>query len=131
MTKKDNKQVGEILIKLGQALKTNPLLITQLEEFLNLQKGFASDTAIDFEKIGNLDLFQLIRERTEDEVDQILSSFNLKELREILKRYRFGSPSKLKTPSQIKHHILHQLRQRKTDVFHNPQNIHNVTEEKK
>lgn len=116
----DNKRIGEIFIKIGQYLKNNPQFINQLEELLKLQEAPVQEMSIDFEKINKLDLFQAIREKTEIEVEQSLSDFNIKELREILKKYRFGSPSKLKTIPQIKEHIIHQLRQRKTDVFHIP-----------
>jgi len=119
MATKEIKKVSEILIRIGVLLNENPSFINQLEEFISLSTTLTKETPIDFDKIDKIDLFQLIREKTEDQVESILSDFTVKELREILKKYHFGSPSKLRTPSQIRQYILNQLNQRKTDVFHN------------
>lgn len=126
MTTNEIKRLGEVLIKIGQNLKNNPSFISQLEGLLKIDENMAKQISIDFDKINNIDLFQLIREKTEGEVEQILSDYNIKELRELLKKYHFGSSSKLKTVVQIKAHILNQLVQRKTDVFHTHQDGDNT-----
>jgi hypothetical protein len=118
MIAKETKKVGEILIRIGVLLNENPLFIKRLEEFINSSTSPEKETSIDFAKVNNIDLFHLIREKPLDEVENILNDFTVKELRELLKKYRFGSPSKLKTQSQIKYYIINQLNQRKTDVFH-------------
>lgn len=131
MTTNESKRLGELLIKIGQNLKNNPAFISQLEGLLKIDENTAKQLPIDFDKINNIDLFLLIREKTEIEVEQILSDFNIKELRELLKKFHFGSSSKLKTVPQIKSHILNQLLQRKTDVFHTPQDENHSSKESK
>jgi hypothetical protein len=121
MVAKEAKKVGEILIRIGVLINENPLFINRLEEFISSSTLIKNDIPIDFDKINKIDLFQLIREKSEGEVENILSDFSIKELRELLKKYHFGSSSKLKTQSQIKFHIMNQLNQRKTDVFHTTQ----------
>jgi hypothetical protein len=118
MTTKEIEKLGQMLIEIGTRLKQDPQLMKQLEEFLQIvrQKDEKS-VFVDLDKVNRIDLFQLAREKNSEELANILSSFNLKELREILKKYRFGSPSKLKTGSQIINYILNQLNQRKIDVF--------------
>lgn len=119
MTTKEMKKVGDVMTRLGQKIAEDPTFIDELDKFLLRAINESKPANIDMAKINNVDLFQLIRERNEDYIDLILSDFNLKELRELLKKYRFGSPSTLKTTSQIKSYIINQLRQRKTDVFRN------------
>lgn len=129
MTTNESKKLGDLFIKIGQNLKSNPTFINELETLLKNDTDTSKQFAIDFEKINQIDLFQLIRDKTENEVRMMLSEFNIKELREILKKYRFGSPSKLKTDYQIKEYILNQLTQRKTDVFQSHQNLQNPKSE--
>lgn len=127
MAAKEIKKVGEILIKIGQVLNDNPSFINDLEKFIASASSQKKQNNVDFEKINNIHLFQLIREKSESDVENILSDLTVIELRELLKIYRFGSPAKLKTALQLQHYILNQLRQRKTDVFHNPEN--NINQE--
>ncbi|MBE9597863.1 hypothetical protein [Pedobacter sp. MC2016-24] len=117
MGQKEVKQVSKVLIKLGNILNENPSFLYELDEFLDKSQNIEMEKSIDEEKINSIDLFKLIREKTEDELDIALEVFNIKELREILKKYRFGSPSKLRSTSQIRGFIINQLKQRKTDVF--------------
>ena len=121
--KRDTKKLGDILIEIGQKINQDPSFIGQLDKFVNSSTKTDKDSIINFEKINSIDLFNLIREKTEKEVEDTLSEFNIKELREILKKYRFGSPSTLRTNVQLKKYILNQLNQRKTDVFRNTNEI--------
>lgn len=114
---KQTKKISEILIEIGKKINEDPKFLDELSKFMNSPLSASKQIDIDIAKINSLDLFQLIRENTEEEVEDKLSDFNIKELREILKKYRFGSPSTLRTTPQIKKYILNQLMQRKTDVF--------------
>lgn len=120
MNNKDIVRLSTIFTNIGERLKSDPRFIDRLEKLVTSDEKDAELATIDFEKINSLDLFQLIRDKSQNEVDEMLSSFTLKELREILKKYRFGSSSKLKTTEQLKKFIINQLVQRKTDVFQNP-----------
>lgn len=119
---KNDKKIAEILIKIGQCLRDNPDFINQLDAFLNAQKNTNKSEQINLATVASLDLFQLIREEAESKVEERLLNLNIKELRELLKKYRFGSSSKIKTEKQIVDHIMNQLRQRKIDVFQSPKN---------
>ena len=122
MNNKEANNLGVMLVRIGERLKSNPDFFTQLEDFINSYEREGQRTNVDSVKIDSLDLFQLIREKSQDEVDHLLAEFSIKELRELLKKYRFGSSSKLKTPTQIRKYIFNQLVQRKTDVFQNMEN---------
>lgn len=119
MNNKDILRLSNIFTKIGERLKSDPGFIDRLEKTVTSDEKDSELTTIDFEKINSLDLFQLIRDKSQNEVDEMLSSFTLKELRGILKKYRFGSSSKLKTTEQLRKFIINQLVQRKTDVFQN------------
>lgn len=110
------KKFGDILVKITTLANNDPLFINKLEVFINNSEGPSSKPVVDQKKIDEIDLFSLIRENKEI-VEQILSELSIAELRAILKKYHFGSSSKLKTPLQLKNYILNQLNQRKTDVF--------------
>jgi hypothetical protein len=113
------KKFSDLLVKITNLANNDPLFINKLEMFINSNNELEIKPSLDQNRINEIDLFQIIREKKEEEVEKILSEFNVYELRAILKKYRFGSPSKLKTVSQLKNYILNQLRQRKTDVFQN------------
>jgi|WetSurMetagenome_2_1015567.scaffolds.fasta_scaffold108794_2 hypothetical protein len=118
MMKNDFEKFGDILIKIGKRIKDNPLFINKLEKFLDSElDNPEKKLLIDDEKIEKLDLYNIAKDKTADELDIILSEFSLYELKAILKKYRFGVSNKLKTSEQIRPYIINQLKKRSIDVF--------------
>lgn len=122
MSSKISEKIGEILIKLGTKLKNDPDFIEDLEALLDGVNSENADTDPSNgvprqEKIDELDLYELAKSKTDEELEKVLTEFSVKELKIILKKYHFGVSSKQRTAKLIIPHIINHLRKRTTDVF--------------
>lgn len=119
MAPRENQKFGNIFKAIGEKIIGNPKFLEDLEHFLKSypDKNEFVNENIDYDKINRVNLIQLGKEKTEEELEEILSDFSLKELRELLKKYHLGSPSKLKTNVSLIKYAVFQLKQRSTDVF--------------
>lgn len=124
MASRETQKFGTIIKAIGEKIIRNPKFLEDLEYFLKSYPGkdVKAEDKIDYEKINNLNIFQLSKEKTETELENILSNFSLKELRELLKKYHLRSPSKLKTTASLIKYAVLQLKQRNTDVFRSTAN---------
>ena len=118
MNPKLNAKLGDILIKIGDRIKEDPSFLNQLEKLLDSKTPVKEEkTPIDLTKIADLDLYYLAKHKSDQELESILFEFSSLELKGILKKYRFGVSPNHKTAKQIVPFVIHQVRQRTTDVF--------------
>jgi hypothetical protein len=115
MAKKDIKRIGEVINTIFTLADKDVNFITRIEEFLTSCQAPVPVTPVKPAKkiaeasnntLDKIDLFQLIREQPETEVEKMLDGLTVKDLKQLLKRYHFGSPSKLKSAAQVKDYIL-------------------------
>ncbi len=119
MSKKDSSNIAQLLINLGKAIQNDSSIIPKLEEFLKENTKSTKSEEIDFEKINSLDLYALVKTKSEEEINSLMSEFSLKELKAISKKYHFGVPPRIRSAKKMKEHIFHQLQKRNVDVFIN------------
>lgn len=110
-------EIAEVLILIGKRMQSDPDFINILYQFLEEKSSknvILNDSKATIEKI---DFYEMIKNNNISEIQNVLEQFNTRELKHIIKKYRFSVPINLKTEKYLREYIIKQLTQRTTDVF--------------
>jgi hypothetical protein len=119
MTQSEAKIIGEIFIKIGQKINERPDFISTLYKLLDMNTNEKEREIFNKNEIDAIDFYNLAKNNGINEIDKILNSYNVPQLKFICKKYHFSIPTKSRTEKSLRDHIINQFSQRSTDVFIN------------
>lgn len=84
----------------------------------NEQKKNSDSSIVNSEALDAINLFDMAKSTTEEEMIKQLMQFNIKELKFLQKKYNLGG-SNIKSQKTIVEYIVDQMQKRSVDVFRN------------
>jgi len=128
ITKSDIESFSRVLREFSQVVESDPDAFLALLERSVAHRNqspvkLSSNTSYS-SRVQDVDLYSFAKQGTEDQLVELLRTFSVDELKELLKKYSLGY-TKLRTVDSIAQYIAGQMKKRTTDVFMQHENSRN------